>query len=311
MSGTLKIEQQEHVLVVALVNPPHGLMDRSMVMALGDLAARADTDPSVGAVVLTGAHESRFLAHYDVAEILFGAETGPSGLSPAVVRASLRATAAARRVRGADGVLAGTPVAGLVAVEQFKDVLLSIQHCAAVWIAAINGHAMGGGCELTLACDVRYMAAGDWRIGQPEILLGFPPGGGGTQRLTRLLGTSRALRICLEGLPMTSAQALEVGLVDRTVAREELLDAAVAEARRLGRRPKAAIGAVKRAVYEGGSRPLIDGLRVEAAEFVATLSTPEALTAMRSYVDTLERTGELPAYDFDQDAELDQRGHFA
>jgi enoyl-CoA hydratase/carnithine racemase len=310
MSGTLTIEQQDNVLVATLVNPPHGLMDRSMVVALGDLAARADADSGVGAVVLTGAHDSRFLAHYDVAEILVGAETGPGGLSPAVVRGSLRAMAAARRVRGADRILAGSPVAGLVAVEQFKDVLLSIQHCSAVWIAAINGHAMGGGCELALACDLRYMAAGDWRIGQPEILLGFPPGGGGTQRLARLLGTSRALRICLEGLPMTSARALEVGLVDQTVAREELLDVAVAEGRRLGRRPKAAIGAVKRAVYEGGSRPLVDGLRVEASEFVAALSTPEALGAMRSYVEALERTGELPAYDFEQEAALDQRGYF-
>ena len=161
-----------------------------------------------------GGHESRFVAHYDLREILAGAETGPSGLPPAVVRAFLRATGAVRHIRAADGVLAGTPVAGLVAVEQVKDVMLSIQRCAGVWIAAINGHAMGGGCELSLACDLRYMAAGDWRIGQPEILLGFPPGGGGTQRLTRLLGTARAIRICLEGLPMSAAEALELGLVN-------------------------------------------------------------------------------------------------
>ena len=71
------------------------------------------------------------------------------------------------------------------------------------------------------------------------------------------------------------------------------------------------IGAVKRAVYEGGSRPLIEGLRVEASEFVAALSTPEAVSAMRSYLDALERTGELPAYNFDREATLDQHGCFA
>ena len=311
MTGTVTVGQRDNVLLAALENPPHGLMDRSMVVALGELAARADADRTVGAVVLTGAHESRFLAHYDVGEILSGAQAGPSGLSPGVIRASLRATAAARRIRAAEGILAGSPLAGLVAVEQFMDVLLSIQHSAAVWIAAINGHAMGGGCELSLACDLRFMAEGDWRIGQPEILLGFPPGGGGTQRLTRLLGTSRALRICLEGMPMTSAQALEIGLIDRTVPPDELLDVAIAEAGRLGRRPKEAIGAVKRAVYEGGSRPLVEGLRLEASEFAAALSTPQAVSAMRSYVDTLERTGELPAYNFDQHDELDQRGYFA
>ncbi len=311
MAGTVTVEQRDNVLLATLVNPPHGLMDSSMVVALGELAERADSDRSVGAVVLTGGHEERFVAHYDVGEILAAAKAGPTGLSPSVVRASLRATGVARRIPRAEGMLERSQLAGLVAIEQFHEVMLSIQRCAAVWIAAINGHAQGGGCELALTCDLRFMAEGDWRIGQPEILAGIIPGGGGTQRLTRLLGTSRALRICLEGLPMTAAHALEIGLVDRLVAREELLEVATAEASRLGRRPKPAIGACKRAIYEGASRPLEQGLRVEAAEFISTLSTPEALTAMQASLDALERTGELPAYDLDQESVVDQRGYFA
>lgn len=311
MAGKLTVQQRDNVLLATLVNPPHGLMDRSMVAALGELAARANSDRSVGAVVLTGGHEERFVAHYDVGEILAGAEAGRTGLPPSIVRASLRATAAARHIPAVERMLGRSQWAGLVGIEQFHEVMLSIQRCAAVWIAAINGHALGGGCELSLACDLRFMAEGEWRIGQPEILLAFPPGGGGTQRLARLLGTSRALRICLEGTPMTSARALEVGLIDRIVARDELLDVAIAEAARLGRRPKTAIGACKRAVYVGGSLPLAEGLRVEASEFASAVTTTEALTAMRAYIEALERTGELPAYDLDQEPVVDQRGHFA
>jgi hypothetical protein len=82
MTGTVTVGQRDNVLLATLENPPHGLMDRSMVVALGELAARADADRTVGAVGLTGGHESRFLAHYDVGEILSGAEAGLSGLSP-------------------------------------------------------------------------------------------------------------------------------------------------------------------------------------------------------------------------------------
>lgn len=278
MAGTVDIEQRDNVVVATLTNPPHGLMDGAMVAAIGALAARVDADPSIGAVVLTGGHDERFLAHYDVGQIMAVADAGQNAL---------------------------------LGIQYFHDVMLSIQRCAAVWIAAINGHALGGGCELSLACDLRFMAEGDWRIGQPEILLGFPPGGGGTQRLARLLGTARAVRICLEGIPLTAARALEIGLVDRLIPRAELLDTAIAEATRLGRRPKAAIGACKRAVYEGGSLILPEGLGFEASEFVEALATPEARAAMTAYLDATERTGELPAYDFDQEAAVDMRGYYA
>ncbi len=310
MTGSVNVEQRGRVLLATLSNPPHGLMDDTIVGELGELVARADTEDSVGGVVLTGAHESRFLAHYDVGELLEGAKASPH-LTPAVARASLRATSALRRVPGGDAALARTPAAGLALVEGFKNTLLGIERCAAVWIAALNGSAMGGGCELSLACDMRFMAAGDHRIGQPEILLGFSPGGGGTQRLTRLLGTGAALRIVLDGMPMTPEQAAQAGVVDRVLESSELLDTAIAEAARLGSRPKVAIGACKRAIYEGGSLPLPDGLRVEAAEFMSAIATPEAIEAMQAYVDATERAGELAAYDPDALAAADEHGRFA
>ena len=310
MSAKVLVEQRENVLVATLSNPPHGLVDRQMVAELAALAERADTDAAVGGVVLTGAHPKRFVAHYDVAEILAGATASPQ-LSAQALHAAMRGVGAARRVPGADRALERTPVGGLVEVERFRDALLAIERCSAVWIAALNGDAAGGGCELALACDQRWMADGDHRIGQPEILLGFPPGGGGTQRLTRLLGTGTALRICLDGGTMGPRDAEAIGLVDRVVAGDALLEAAITEAGRLGRRPKAAIGAVKRAVYEGGSLPLVDGLRVEASEFLSTAASDEAVEAMRGYLERMEQLGDVPIGDHAAIDEAVERGRFS
>jgi enoyl-CoA hydratase len=296
MSGSVIVEQRGRVLLATLANPPHGLMDAAMVDDLEALVGRVERDEGVGGVVLTGAHPERFVAHYDVGELLAGAQASPH-VTPRVARASLRAAGTLRRVPAAGEALSRTPAAGLVALERFGDILLGVERSPAVWVAALNGSAMGGGCELALACDVRLMAAGEHGIGQPEVLLGFPPGGGGTQRLTRLLGTARALRIVLDGGPLSPAEAADLGLVDRVVDRDELLDAAVAEAERLGSRPRGAVAACKRAVYEGGSLALPDGLRLERAEFLSALGTPEAIEAMRRYVEALERTGDLPLYD--------------
>ena len=307
--GTIHVEQRETVLIGRFDNPPHGLMDRGSVEALERLVTRAESDDGVDAVVLTGSHPERFLAHYDVGEILAGARAGPT-VGAGTARASLRVVAAARRIPGSDRGLRQTPLAGLVEIERFQEVFLRMNRCGAVFVAAINGSAQGGGCELSLACDLRLMAAGDHGIGQPEIFLAFPPGGGGTQRLTRLLGTGKALKIVLDGAPLSPEEAAELGLVDRVVPPGELLETAIAEARRLGARPKAAIAACKRAVYEGGSLSLTGGLRLEASEFMATLTSPEAIRAMEAYAEQLERTGELPLYDAETIERIAAKGYF-
>jgi enoyl-CoA hydratase/carnithine racemase len=294
--GEVRVDQCGRVLVATLENPPHGLMDSSIVAGLAALAQRADADDTVGAVVLTGAHPERFVAHYDVGELLAVARSGPS-VGRRAARGSLRVVGALRRVPGIERALERTPAAGLVALERFHEIFLKMNRSGAVFVAALNGSAMGGGCELALACDVRLMAGGDFGIGQPEILFGFPPGGGGTQRLARLLGSAKALRLVLDGGPLSPADALQLGLIDELVAREALLDRAIAVAARLGARPKAGVAACKRAVYEGGSLPLADGLRLERSEFAAALGTSDAEDAMAAYQHGLERTGGLPGYD--------------
>jgi enoyl-CoA hydratase/carnithine racemase len=307
--GEVRTEQRGRVVLARLVNPPHGLMDAGIVDGLESLVDRAESDSAVGAVVLTGEHPERFIAHYEVRELLEGARSGPS-VGPRVAKGSLLITGALRRVSAAERALARTQAAGLVAIERFHEILLRMNRCGAVFLAALNGSAMGGGCELALACDLRIMADGPYLIGQPEILLGFPPGGGGTQRLARLLGSGRALRLVLDGGPLSPAEALEIGLVDEVAPPDGVLDSALAHAERWGRRPKIAVAAVKRAVYEGGSLALSAGLRLERAEFLAALGTREAEEAMQAYLDAFDETGQLPAYDPASLAQALQKGRF-
>jgi enoyl-CoA hydratase/carnithine racemase len=157
-----------------------------------------------------------------------------------------------------------------------------------VFIAAINGPATGGGCEISLACDVRLMAESDIAIGLPEMTIDFNPGAGGTQRLPRLVGVGRALQMMLEGRTLSPREALDHGLVGAVVPPNQVKEAAVHMGERLAQRSPEAIRSLKRAVYEGGSLPLAQGLAVERKWFMvasATDSSQEKMAAMSSQVE--------------------------
>jgi enoyl-CoA hydratase/carnithine racemase len=210
-------------------------------------------------------------------------------VSSAQAGGGLRAVGVAQRIPGARSLIERSPAAGLSALLQIHDVFLRMNRLDKVFVAAINGLALGGGCELALACDVRIMARGDHRIGLPEMTLGIIPGAGGTQRLARAVGHSRALEMMLEGRALTPEEAEEAGLVHRTIDGAQLLDEALATAERLARRSPVAVQALKRAVYEGASRPLGEGLHVERAGFMAAASTPAARRALEAYVAEVAR----------------------
>ena len=136
-----------------------------------------------------------------------------------------------------------------------------------IFVAALNGSALGLGAEFAWACDLRVMADGDYFIGQPEVLLGIMPGGGGSQRLPRLIGTHKSLVAILEGKPFTPAQALANGAVDDVVAPDDVVTRAAELAEYFGKRTKGSVEAIKRSVYFGGSMSLAEGLHVERTEF--------------------------------------------
>jgi enoyl-CoA hydratase len=213
-----------------------------------------------------------------------------------MARAAVRASEATRRLPFGAAALRRTPLAGLVELRDFHDLMTRIQRSHAIFIAAIGGSALGGGLELAQACDLRYMADGDFVLGQPEILLGLLPGGGGTQRLVRLIGVSRAIEILLDGGSLSPREALRCGLIHRVHPPERLLSESLDAADRLARRPAAAVALTKRVVYEGGSG-LHRGLVDERAAFTALLTTPDAGRIVDEFVRQTHATGNLPTYD--------------
>jgi len=150
-------------------------------------------------------------------------------------------------------------------------------------VAAVNGFALGGGCELALACDLR-IAADNARFGQPEILLGIIPGGGGTQRLARLIGPARAKDLILTGRQVRAEEALAWGLVDRVVPADDLVAEATAFAATIAAGPLAAHGLAKQAIDGGLQGTLADGLALELQLFADVFATQDARIGVQSFL---------------------------
>lgn len=151
-------------------------------------------------------------------------------------------------------------------------------------VAAVNGYALGGGCELALCADVR-IAADDAVLGQPEILLGIIPGAGGTQRLSRLVGPSRAKDLIFTGRFVKAEEALAIGLVDRVVPAAEVYDAAVAWAAQFAGAAAYALRAAKESVDKGLEVDLATGLEIERQQFAALFATEDRAIGMGSFVE--------------------------
>ena len=152
-------------------------------------------------------------------------------------------------------------------------------------VAAVNGYALGGGCELALAADVRF-AAEDAGLGQPEVLLGIIPGAGGTQRLTRLVGPSRAKDIIFTGRFVKADEALAIGLVDRVVPADEVYAEARAWAGRFSGAAALALRAAKECIDRGSEVDLDTGLEIERQQFAGVFATEDRVLGMRSFVES-------------------------
>jgi enoyl-CoA hydratase/carnithine racemase len=294
MAEMLLTERDGRVLVVRVSNPPLNFMNREMVQELDRLTRGLQEDDSVGAVIITGAQPRLYITHYDVAEIHDGVESVGLAPPPALAGLLLRLAGAIRRVPGLRSLAMRTPLRGLLELRLIHDVFDRMGRMDKIFIAAINGPATGGGCELSLACDLRYMANGDFQIGLPEMTMGFNPGAGGTQRLTRLLGPARALELMLEGRALSGQDALAAGLVHRLIPPDRLLDESLAAAHRLARRTPVSVRGLKRAVYDGGSASLERGLAIERKWFMAEAGEPGALRAMAAYVKEVEDADAAP-----------------
>jgi enoyl-CoA hydratase/carnithine racemase len=151
----------------------------------------------------------------------------------------------------------------VMTVLHAQEILLKIERTPKIFVAVISGHALGGGLEIALACDFRFAAEGEFRIGLPEVTLGLLPGNGGTQRLTRLVGRTRALDMMITNQQVNSARALEIGLVERVFPVDQVVQEAVDYVAKLAKGPTLAIGNIKIATRLGADLPLEGALALE------------------------------------------------
>lgn len=184
---------------------------------------------------------------------------------------------------GADITEFAGPEEARVVGQAFREALDALAALPRISIAAVAGFALGGGCELALACDLR-IAADNARFGQPEILLGIIPGGGGTQRLARLVGPSRAKDLIVTGRQVRADEALAIGLVDQVVSADELLTVALKKATELAKGAVAAEGLAKHAIDVGLDGTLAEGLTLEQELFVDVFETDDAAIGVQSFL---------------------------
>jgi len=247
------VEAVGAVAVCTLDRPPANTLDEELYVEIDRLVMGLELSDDARAVVIASAHPSIFVAGADVKRMAaYDFRPGATGRKVDLVHATFR----------------------------------RLERMGKPTVAAITGHALGGGCELALACDFRVMVEGEARIGLPEIGLGIIPGGGGTQRLPRLLGRARAAELLMLGSRLTASEAERIGLVNRACPTpEETREEAIALAGRLARMPAPGLRLLKRCLNDGVDADLAHGLAVEREAVVEALTLPEAREGIEAFVE--------------------------
>ena len=248
MAEFISVDVDHGVATILLQRPPMNALSLQMQREIRDAAEEVGSRSDVGAVILYGGPKV-FAAGADIKEM--------GGMT---YQDMLRASA------------------GL------QDAFTSVARIPQPTIAAVTGYALGGGCELALCCDLRIVAD-DAKLGQPEILLGIIPGAGGTQRLPRLVGVARAKELIFTGRQVDAAEALAIGLANRTVPAADVYPAAQELAQRLAKGPALALRAAKEAVDHGLDTDLATGLDIERVRFAALFATDDQSIGMAAFME--------------------------
>ena len=249
--------EHDHISIFTLNAPPANTYSHEMMRALDDAILAARFDPAVDVIVLTGAGDRFFCAGADVAML---------------TRAD--------------------PVWKYQFCLHANETLLRLEHTNKVVIAALNGHTVGGGLEVALAADLRFAKQGGGKIGAPEVALGVLPGTGGTQRLTRLLGVSKAIELMVTGRNFEFEEAQALGLVNQVFPAASFWIDVIAFARTLCRPNRAALaaGAIKRACQTGSGLPLESGLALERELQAQLFGTADAKEGLAAFVEKRKPT---------------------
>lgn len=248
MGEFVRLEVEGGVGTIRLDRPPMNAINDRLTRDLWEVATEASLRDDVRAVVIWGG-EKVFAAGADIKMM---ADMGPVECKPMI--------------------------------SALQETFSLVEEIPKVTVAAVNGFALGGGCELAMCADFRFAGEGA-QLGQPEIKLGIIPGAGGTQRMPRLVGPARAKDIIYSGRMVPAKEALEIGLVDAVSPDGEVYDRAVEVARRYAEGPTQALRAAKVAVTWGGRTDLRTGLVIEREAFVDLFATDDQKEGMRAFVE--------------------------
>jgi len=235
---------------ITLDNPPANSYDIEFMYEFGAALADAEADADAHVIVVRSASPKFFSAGADVKRFL-----------------------------------ANDVETNMEMIRLAHETLASIARSPKLYVAWIAGHALGGGLEIALACDVRYALEGHYRLGTPEVTLGLLPGNGGTQRLARLIGIGPAMELLVTGRTVQPPEAERVGLVSHVFASQPTFDIHVAGLHKL---PALAIAHIKRAVYEGIALPIADGLALEREMMEQLFRSSDALEGLTAFAEKRE-----------------------
>jgi len=247
---TLLLEKQGPVAIIKMNRPPVNPLNIKLYLEMYDMLCELEKDESVAALVITGAGEKAFAAGLDVKDV------------------------------------ANKTVAEILDFQNNvpKNCLGKLTGIAKPTIAAVFGLALGGGSEIALCCDLR-IASADAIFGLPEINLGIMPGSGATQRLSRLVGASKAKELMFTGDTIGADEAFRVGLVNKVVPREKLMEETMAPANRLAAKPRVALSLIKQCVDNGMNMDLASGLTLERNSFVIAYASEDGREGVSAFIE--------------------------
>ena len=265
----LRIVDEGQIVTCYLSNPPTHTLTAEGVIEIHKFLDIMEAKKELRVLAFTGEGAVVFIKHYEVGGL---AETAEKNLNKTQVNSDPKE------------------------LHGFHRMLLRLRDLDAIVVAGINGNTAGGGCEFSLGCDLRIMSDGDYKIGLPETSVGILPGGGGTQRLARLIGASRALDLILHARLLTPHEAESYGIINKIIPHKNFHEGLNHYCQDIANRAPIALSQVKKIIHKGLDMTLEEGLLLEQKAFDITMNSEDAAQAMRALLTAEENIEDVSKF---------------